>query len=129
MRHVLLLACGMVIALACASNASADSTIVRELPPGLHVPEAAKPGPGFDIERATEAWLDLLSPEQRALSDAYFEGGYWLKLWSLLYRLGVMAILLWMGLSRRMRDLAERVGRRAWLSVAIYGALFIVATF
>ncbi len=32
------------------------------------------PGPGFDTDRATEAWLAILSPEQRAMSDAYFEG-------------------------------------------------------
>src|SRR5438552_1005280 len=109
--------------------ACANTSLVRDLPPGLHVPAEAQPGPGFDVDRATEAWLGLLSPEQRAQSDAYFEGGYWLRLWSLLYGLGVMAILLWTGLSLRMRDLAERVGRRPWLSVAIYGALFIVASF
>ena len=129
MRHVLLLACGMVIALACASNASADSTIVRELPPGLHVPEAAKPGPGFDVERATQAWLDLLSPEQRALSDAYFEGGYWLGLWKLLYGVGVLALLLLAGWSVRMRSLAERMSRGRGLSVMIYAALFLLVTF
>jgi STE24 endopeptidase len=109
--------------------ACADVSIGRDLPPGLHVPAAAQPGPQFDVERATEAWLALLSTEQRAQSDAYFEGGYWLKLWSLLYGLGVMAILLWSGVSRRLRDLAERVSRRPWLSVAIYGAAFLVATF
>jgi STE24 endopeptidase len=109
--------------------ACADGSMVRDLPPGLHVPAAAQPGPGFDVERATEAWLDVLSPEQRALSDAYFEGGYWLALWSLLYGLGVMAILLWSGASRRLRDLAERVTRWRWLSVTVYGAGFLVAIF
>src|SRR6266567_9522730 len=126
MRHVLLLACGMVIALACASNASADSTIVRELPPGLHVPEAAKPVPGFDVERGTQAWLDLLSPQQRALSDAYFEGGYWLRLWKLLYGVGVLALLLLSGWSVRMRNIAERLTRLRSLSVMVYAALFLV---
>ena len=124
----LLITCSLLLICASFDTVVAD-TIVRDLPPGLHVPRGAQPGPGFDIERATEAWLDLLSPEQRALSDAYFEGGYWLKLWSLLYGLGVMAILLWTGLSRRMREFAERVSRRPWFAVAIYGALFIVATF
>jgi hypothetical protein len=39
------------------------------------------------VETATEAYLNLLSPEQRKLSDQYFEGGYWLQLWDLrLYR-------------------------------------------
>jgi STE24 endopeptidase len=127
-KAVLPILCSLLLICASCDTAVAD-TIVRDLPPGLHVPAGAQPGPGFEIERATEAWLGLLSPQQRALSDAYFEGGYWLKLWSLLYGLGVMAILLRTGLSRHMRDFAERVGRRRWLSVAIYAALFIVATF
>jgi STE24 endopeptidase len=127
-KALLRILCSLLLISASFDTAVAD-TIVRDLPPGLHVPAGAQPGPGFDIERATAAWLALLSPEQRALSDAYFEGGYWLKLWSLLYGLGVMAILLWTGLSRRMRDFAERVGRAPWLAVAIYGGLFILATF
>src|SRR2546422_2702238 len=127
-KTLLRIICLLLLICASFDTAVAD-TIVRDLPPGLHVPARAQPGPGFDIERATEAWLGLLSPEQRSLSDAYFEGGYWLKLWSLLYGLGVMAILLWTGLSRRMRDFAERVSRRPWLAVAIYGGLFIVSTF
>jgi len=128
MKALLPILCSLLLICASCDTAVAD-TIVRDLPPGLHVPASAQPRPGFDIERATEAWLGLLSPEQRALSDAYFEGGYWLKLWSLLYGLGVMAILLWTGLSRRMRDFAEGVGRRPWLAVAIYGGFFILATF
>jgi len=127
MKTLVRVVCSLLLVWASFEAAVAD-TIVRDLPPGLHVPAGAQPGPGFDVERATEAWLGLLSPEQRALSDAYFEGGYWLKLWSLLYGLGVMALLLWTGWSRRMRDLAERVGGKPGLSVAIYVALFIVAT-
>ena len=44
----------------------------RELPPGLIVPDASQPGPGFDVDKATESYIALLSPEQRAQSDAYF---------------------------------------------------------
>ncbi len=109
--------------------ACAESSIVGDLPPGLHVPLAAQPGAQFDVERATEAWLALLSPEQRARSDAYFEGGYWLQLWSLLYGLGVMAILLGSGLSRRLRDLAEHVSGNPWFCSALYAAAFLVANF
>jgi STE24 endopeptidase len=109
--------------------ACAEGALGRDLPVGLHIPAAAQPGPQFDVERATEAWLDVLSPEQRAQSDAYFEGGYWLALWSVLYGLGVMALLLWTGASRRLRERAERVSRHRWLSVAVYAAAFLVATF
>ena len=119
-----------VLAGSIAALSAADAAIVRDLPPGLHVPEQAIAGPAFDVDRATAAWLDTLSPEQRSLSDAYFEGGYWLRLWQFLYNgLGVLAILLLTGLSRRMRDLAERISKRPFINVAIYGAFFVVATF
>lgn len=101
----------------------------RELPPGLIVPEAAKPGPDFNVDRATEAYLNVLTPQQRAKSDAYFEGGYWLELWSLLYGLGVAAVLLLTGLSRRMRELAQRVSSRPWAITMIYVVLWLVVTF
>jgi STE24 endopeptidase len=120
----------LVLAGSTAALSAVDAAIVRDLPPGLHVPEQAIAGPTFDVDRATAAWLDTLSPEQRSLSDAYFEGGYWLQVWQFLYNgLGVLAILLLTGLSRRMRDLAERTSNRPLINVAIYGALFVVATF
>jgi STE24 endopeptidase len=123
---------GIVLALLVASlcfDALADSPIARDFPPGLRVPEQAQPGPGFDVDKATAAWLGLLSPEQRRLSDAYFEGGYWLQLWDALYTIGVMALLLITGLSRRMRELAERLSRRPLINVVIYTAMFLLAAF
>ena len=77
----------MLCALVSASLWAADAK-ERELPPGLEVPAAARPGPDFDADRATEAYLGLLTAEQKAQSDAYFEGGYWLRLWGWLYGLG-----------------------------------------
>jgi STE24 endopeptidase len=129
MRTSIRFLCIVLVACAWASGAEAESAIVRDLAPGLRVPAQAQAGPGFDAERATEAWLNLLSPEQRALSDAYFEGGYWIRLWALLYWLVLMAILLYTGLSRRMRELAERLSNRRWLSVALYSAGFIAIVF
>jgi STE24 endopeptidase len=109
--------------------AASEPAIIRDLPPGLHVPDAARPGPDFDVNRATEAWLAMLSLEQRRLSDAYYEGGYWLKLWGLVYGVGALALLLWSGISRRMRELAELATRRGFASVMLYGAMFFVALF
>ncbi len=97
-----------------------------ELPPGLQIPDAARPGPNFNVDAATESYLNLLSPEQRAQSDAYFEGGYWLQLWGLLYGLVVAWILLRSGLSRKMRDVGRRVSKRPWLVTMIYVAQWIV---
>jgi STE24 endopeptidase len=106
--------------------AYAAAPMVRDLPAGLQIPDAAQPGPHFDVDRATDAYLNLLSPEQRALSDAYFEGGYWLQLWGFLYGLGIAAVLLWGGISQRMRDLARRWAKWPWLQTVIYAVLWLV---
>ena len=109
--------------------ADAQSSAARDFPPGLQIPDAAQPGPAFDVDKATEAYLALLTPEQRRLSDAYFEGNNWLVLWGTLYGLGVAVLLLWSGLSRRMRDFAERTTRRRWLQPLIYAFPWLLAGF
>src|ERR1041384_3946970 len=65
------------------------------------------PQPAFNIESATRAYLDRLTPEQKQRSDAYFEGGYWLQLWDFLYGTVVAVLLLGTRLSARMRDFAN----------------------
>lgn len=100
----------------------------RELPPGLIVTEAAQPGPGFDVDKATESYIALLSPEQRAQSDAYFEGGYWLQLWGFLYGLLVCVVFIATGLSQKLRDAAKRISHRPWLHTAIYAAFWVLAS-
>lgn len=119
----------MVASQALPVHAAETPTASRDLPPGLQIPDAARPGPGFDVERATQAYIDLLTPEQRAKSDAYFEGGYWLQLWGLLYGFAVAAVLLGSGLSRRMRDFAERRSRRPWVQAMLYGLQWMLVGF
>lgn len=104
----------------------AESTLVRDLPPGLQIPDAARPGPAFDVDKATEAYLNLLTPEQRQKSDAYFEGGYWLQLWQLLYGLAVAGLLLFSGISTRMRNLARRISARPWWTTFFYVIFWIL---
>ncbi len=99
----------------------------RELPAGLIVPEASKPGASFDVDKATASYIALLSPEQRAQSDAYFEGGYWLQLWGFLYGLLVCVVFIATGLSQKMRDIAKRVSHRPWLYTAIYAIFWLLA--
>ncbi|MEO7325624.1 MAG: M48 family metallopeptidase [Dokdonella sp.] len=129
MRHLLRGMAVLLVIWVGISFAYAETPLVRDLPPGLQIPDAARPGPGFDVDRATEAYLNLLSPEQRASSDAYFEGNYWLQLWSLLYGLLVAVILLRSGLSRWMRDFAERISRRPWLQTVIYALQWLLVGF
>ncbi len=98
------------------------------LPVGAALAQTTQTSQPFDPEVATEAYLARLSPEQRERSDAYFEGGYGLLLWSFLYGLGVYGLLLFSGLSARMRNLAERTTRFGPLRALVYALLFILVT-
>ena len=114
----------MTSLLAAAMLATAPAHLVPAAPP----PAAASGASGsIDPEAATRAYLDQLPPDQRARSDAYFEGGYWLSLWSFLWGAGVFVLLLHTGLSARMRDFAERITRFRALQTAIYWTSFAVA--
>ena len=44
----------------------------------------------FDVDAAVDAYLGKMPPAQRAGSNAYFEGGYWLLLWDFLATVIVM---------------------------------------
>lgn len=92
--------------------------------PVLEVPPGASAGPAFDPVRATDAYLALMTSEQAQRSDAYFEGGYWIQLWSFLLSSAVLWLLLSRGWSRAMRDRAARLTRIRPLQTAIYWAQF-----
>ncbi|HVF40516.1 MAG TPA: M48 family metallopeptidase [Gemmatimonadaceae bacterium] len=79
---------------------------------------------GFDPVAATDAYLGTLPAAARAKSDSYFEGGYWIYVWDFLVTVAVMLLLLQTGISRRIREAAERVTRSRWIHVFIYFALF-----
>src|ERR1039458_1817704 len=98
-------------------------------PHTLQIPPGAEAGPGFNAESATRAYLDTFKPDQKARSDSYFEGGYWLQLWDLLYGAAVSLLLLATRLSANMRDRAERISRRKPLATWLYWAQFAVVSF
>jgi len=77
---------------------------------------------------ATRAYLETLPAEARARSDAYFEGGYWLILGDFLVGSAIALLLLFTGVSARMRDLAARVTRFRPLQAAVYWVQYVVAT-
>ena len=123
-RAFVLMACALFI---CANPGAAQ--VGEPIPQGQTlIPDAARPTVNFDVERATRAYLDSIPAEQRAKSDAYFEGGYWLQLVGLLYGLGVAAILLFGRISARMRDRVERITRQPWLQTMLYAAAWIALT-
>jgi STE24 endopeptidase len=125
LRRLLAAACLLCL----AGGAFAAQPIVRDLPPGVQIPTTSQTGPDFDVDKATQAYLDLLSPEQRRLSDQYFEGGYWLSLWDVLWTVAACVLLLVTGMSRRMSELSRRLSRRRWISTLIYIAQFLIALF
>ncbi|HUJ01173.1 MAG TPA: M48 family metallopeptidase [Usitatibacter sp.] len=127
MRVMSVFALSIVLSLLALRSSAAP--IAVEFPPGLQVPAEARPGPGFDVDKATAAYLAMLTPGERARSDAYFEGGYWLQLWNWLYGVALAAVVLLSGLSRWIRDFARRVSPRPWLHTLVYGAIWIVAGF
>jgi STE24 endopeptidase len=102
-----------------AALASAQPTAT---PGVLHAPSA----PAFDVKAATDAYLAKVPADQRARSDAYFEGGYWLQLWDFLITIAILGAMLHWGISARMRDLAERITRFRPLQVAVYAIQFIL---
>jgi len=79
-----------------------------------------------EIKAAVDAYLAKMPPAQRARSDAYFEGGYWLLLVDFIYTILVMRLLLRMHWSARMRNFAGRITRSRFLQPAAYWIQFIV---
>jgi hypothetical protein len=57
----------------------------------------AEASPTFDPEDATDAYLALMPPAERARSDAYFEGSNWLQLWISLFSIFTLGVLLAFG--------------------------------
>jgi STE24 endopeptidase len=115
-----LLACLLLSQVALAAD------VAVMLPPGTVVPEAAQPGPQFDVEKATEAYLALLTPQQRERSDSYFEGKYWLQLWNWLAGTGVAILILVSGWAVRLRDWMARRTSKPWLQTFFFAAAFLL---
>jgi STE24 endopeptidase len=90
--------------------------------------QQAASGPAFDAEAATRAYLATVSPEKKARSDAYFEGGYWLILWGFVTTAGVSLLLLATRWSAGMRNLVERATPRKPIQTFLFMALYTVVT-
>lgn len=119
----------VLVLLGALGTTGVAAPVAATAPPQPVPPEARAPAPGesFDVEAATRAYLDRLTPEERERSDAYMEGGYWLILWNALWAVGVAWLLLATGLSARMRDLARRLVPWRWLQPALYGVQYLLA--
>jgi STE24 endopeptidase len=108
-----------------AAHAQSAPAKLTQLP----APPAAASGASgsIDPEAATRAYLARQSSAEKARSDAYFEGGYWLDLWTFLWVAAAYVVLLHTGASARMRDFSERLTRFRALQVGAYWVQFVVA--
>ena len=110
---------GLLVFLCCAGVMPAQGA-------ELDVPAAAQWSPQFDVAKATDAWINTLPADKRAKSDAYFEGGYWLQLWDLLWSLAIAAILLTGRRAARLRDWCEQRTSKPWLQIMLFAAVFLL---
>ena len=95
--------------------------------PAAATTDAGQPAQPFDVHAAVEFYLAKMPASERARSNAYFEGGYWLLFWDFLANAVAMWLLLHFGWSSGMRSFAERMTRFRPLQTAIYWGLFFVA--
>jgi STE24 endopeptidase len=112
-----------IVFIACSANRLSG----QETPSPSPVPVATPIGI-IGPAAATRAWLDTIPPDEKARSDAYFEGGYWLILWSYLLTAAIALVLLTTGISARIRDLAARVTRFRPIQAGIYAIGFALIT-
>jgi STE24 endopeptidase len=125
MKRALNVAVGVLLFVAVASAQNSMPVAHEQSPPTSQNASSSQP---FDINAAIEAYLAKMPPAERARSNAYFEGGYWLTLWDFLATVVVMWALLRFRCSARMRNLAERVTRVSPLQTALYWIQFILVT-
>ena len=115
-----------------ATASAADAASASDAPPSrFHirpVDDAWRKSLPRDADAATQAYLDRLPADVVKRSDAYFEGGYWLKLWDFLIGLGVAWVLLRGRTSARVRDWCQRVGRVGFFRDALFGGFWFLAS-
>lgn len=119
----------LVIALSVAGPraqalAAMQPPVPHALSESLPRPDPAELGP----EAATQIYLNSVPSEKRARSDAYFEGGYWLKLWGFLWSSLALLVLLHFGLSAWLRDRVASIARSRILQPGIYWMGFLLFT-
>ncbi len=81
--------------------------------------------PSLDVTHATREYLARVSGQQRAQSDAYAQGGYWLLLLNLAWVLAITGVAMGFGLSARLRGWAEERTHSRTYQVMLYAAIAV----
>jgi STE24 endopeptidase len=110
-----------------ALSNGADAQEAPTPPPAARI-SAENPN-SFDPATATQAWLDAVPADERAKSDAYFEGGYWLILWNFLLAVAISIFLLASRTSAALRDFAERRSRFKAIQVSLYAIPYLLLVY
>jgi STE24 endopeptidase len=82
----------------------------------------------FDVNAATQKYIDELSPEQKAKSDAYYEGGYLILLLDFLIDVLTAWIFLSLGLSKWIKSIASK-SKKANIRNLIYIFMYLFLAF
>lgn len=122
---LLVLAFGTVRA---EAGQSPENLAASEMPSVVTVPPEAQASATFNTEAATQAYLAQIPVGARARSDSYFEGGYWLILWDFLVGAAIALLLLNLGWSAAIRNVAERVTRFKPVHTLVYWGGYLALT-
>ncbi len=122
-RAIQLLFPAILLCSVLAFGKSAPQSVSPDAPSALSSHSVA------DVSAAVEFYLAKMPPAQRARSNAYFEGGYWMILWDFLATSLVMWLLLQFRWSASIRDLSMEITRFRWLQTMIYWVLFFAISY
>ncbi|MCL4838192.1 MAG: M48 family metallopeptidase [Thermoanaerobaculia bacterium] len=122
---LLVLVSALTAPLAARTDPAAADTPV--LPPDVAAPAAAADEEVVPATAAAAGPVAVPVPSETAMR--YYRSGNWLWILATLWGFAVPALLLFTGVSARLRDLARRLGRRWFLTVALYGVLFALVGF
>ena len=95
--------------------------------PSLSALAAQAPEPTPTVSGDTAETVPVPQPSEKALR--YYRSGNVLWVVNTLWGVAVLALLLFTGFSARLRDLARKIGRNWFFTVAVYGVLFTLVTF
>jgi STE24 endopeptidase len=79
-------------------------------------------------EQLTQTYLAVLTPESRARSDAYTEGGYWLIAWGLVVAALVTWLIVRWGVLHRVSAAVNRKRERPGLTTMVVATVFALVS-